>query len=196
MARPSSKRKQSDDPTPDDDDLRPCPLPGRHGFDVCDMCCGVSWDRNKFLWIVKIPWVARTWVEWGESPWVARWRPGGFGWRLVDRADLSPDFVARSTESSKYVCFLCAGVFVHGDRGHFMFNRFTGSRRPVHRSLPCCVDPDADWKKHDQQSVLHSAPNLRKNTESNNPPCLCPECVIVTCVTEWTHRLGHDAMSP
>ena len=189
MARPSSKRKQSDDPTPDDDDLRPCPLPGRHGFDVCDMCCGVSWDRNKFLWIVKIPWVARTWVEWGESPWVARWRPGGFGWRLVDRADLSPDFVARSTESSKYVCFLCAGVFVHGDRGHFMFNRFTGSRRPVHRSLPCCVDPDADWKKHDQQSVLHSAPNLRKNTELNNPPCLCPECDIVGCDVGWARTL-------
>ena len=172
MARPSLKRKQSDDPPLDDDDFRPCPLPFRPGSNVykCDFCCGMSKQRNKFLWIVKIPWVA---PPWGDDPWVSRWRPGGFGWRLVDRADLSPDFVARThrdsaVESQKYVCFLCAGTFVHGDRNHFMVNSFTGCFQAVRpfSSFPCCVDPDSSWKNHDQQSVVHSVPNRKKYTVS------------------------------
>ena len=100
---------------------------------------------------------------------MSRWRPGGFGWRLVNPADLSPDFVARThrdsaVESQKYVCFLCAGTFVHGDRNHFMVNRFNGCFQGVHSSFPCSVDPDSSWENHDQQSVVHSVPNRKKYT--------------------------------
>ena len=164
------KRKHSGDPPHDDDDLRPCPLPWPPDVYVCDVCCGMSKQGNKCLWIVKIPWVMpRETSRWGEPPWVARWEPaGGFGWRVVQRADLSPDFVARRAESTKYVCFLCAGTFVHGDRNHFMVNRFNGCFQAVRAfsSFPCCVDPDSSWKNHDQQSVVHSVPNRKKYTVS------------------------------
>ena len=178
----------------DGDDGRPCPLRARADSDVfvCDMCCGMSKQRNKFLWIVKIPWVMpRETSRVGEPPWVSVHREpaGGFGWRLVHRADLSPDFVARRAESTKYVCFLCAGTFVHGDRNHFKRNRSNGhwvwdgtvDNFIGHRFIgfPCCVDANHSWKNHEQQSVVHSVPNLKENTEWKNPLCLCPECDIV-----------------
>ena len=168
----------------DGDDGRPCPLRARADSDVfvCDMCCGMSKQRNKFLWIVKIPWVMpRETSRVGEPPWVSVHREpaGGFGWRLVHRADLSPDFVARRAESTKYVCFLCAGTFVHGDRNHFKRNRSNGhwvwdgtvDNFIGHRFIgfPCCVDANHSWKNHEQQSVVHSVPNLNESTEWKNP---------------------------
>ena len=173
------KRKHSGDPPHDDDDLRPCPLPWPPDVYVCDVCCGMSKQGNKCLWIVKIPWVAPI----GQrdrrrlGPWLGE--PGGFGFRLVDRAELSPGFVAHNMLSpvTKYVCFLCAGTFVYGDRNHFMDHE--ANRGHPLASFPCCFDPNDSWKDHDQQSVVHSVPNLKQNINWKNPLCLCPECDTV-----------------
>ena len=103
---------------------------------------------------------------------------------MVDEDSRSTDFVARThrdsaVESQKYVCFLCAGTFVHGDRNHFKRNRSNGhwvwdgtvDNRIGHRFIrfPCCVDANHSWKNHEQQSVVHSVPNLKENTEWKNP---------------------------
>ena len=156
------KRKHTGDPPHDDggdSDLRPCPMPS--DAYVCDLCCGMSVQRNKFLWIVKIPWVAPIGTPpWVASPWVGL--PGGCGWRLVDRDELSTNFVKRNKESTKYVCFLCAGTFVYGDREEFMVNDITGCA--VGNLLyPCCVSPNYGWRYHGQQAEVHLVPNLKKN---------------------------------
>ena len=165
MKRMSMKRKHPGAPPHDDgddSDLHPCPLPGCPSENVCDLCCGISRRANRFLWIVKIPWVAPIGTPpWVASPWVGF--PGGCGWRLVDRDELSTNFVKRNKESTKYVCFLCAGTFIYGDRKKFMVKRLKDCA-VGNLPFPCCATPDYRWRYHAQQDVVHRVPNLKKNS--------------------------------